>query len=490
MKNKISIITLGSALVTGILFNHLFYGKVPGISFAIFFYFTLACIVVFARFSKCSFNPPQILMMGGVLIFSFFFCYRAAPELVLINFCLTIYFFTLVFSNHLTGRSIKGQNFIDYFFLPFRFFIRSYSYGGKEVLNKCRVRNETHLSIAKRFLIGLLIAIPLLLLISLLMSSADQIFKKLADSFWEFFREYLLEGIGRGILILIVTVLYAGIYSWKYRKGEEDVKRFVTTPSKQRGFVEGTVIITLLNVLFLIFTGIQVIFLLGKEEQITRLGVTYSVYARQGFWQMVCIAIIVLIISILLEGKMGRNTDKQRRIHKINLCLTSLMMTVVMISAFYRLWLYEQSYGFTVLRFYSHTFIIYVAAVFVILSTKILKEHSSQKFLFNSFVATLLLFVFWNVSNPHYFIASINLNRHKTSVRELDISYLNQLSDDAIPAITSALNEERDDPAYEKLREHLIKRRVKIQKRIENKTLLSQNIATLKALTEIDRILK
>ena len=44
--------------------------------------------------------------------------------------------------------------------------------------------------------------------------------------------------------------------------------------------------------------------------------------------------------------------------------------------------------------------------------------------------------------------------------------------------------------AYEKLREHLIKRRVKIQKRIENKTLLSQNIATLKALTEIDRILK
>ncbi len=72
---------------------------------------------------------------------------------------------------------------------------------------------------------------------------------------------------------------------------------------------------------------------------------------------------------------------------------TALVVQVILImaSAFTRLSLYEEAYGFTTLRLYSHAFIILLAVVFCLLLYKIYKDKRENTFAFRVFISIALL---------------------------------------------------------------------------------------------------
>ncbi len=109
-----------------------------------------------------------------------------------------------------------------------------------------------------------------------------------------------------------------------------------------------------------------------------------------------------------------------------------------MISAFIRLSLYEDAYGFTTLRLYSHAFIILLAVIFSLLFYKIYQDNRESSFAFRVFISIVLFLAIMNFMNPDAIIARKNIERFE-AIGKIDINYLVSLSDDAIPVVIETL---------------------------------------------------
>jgi len=112
---------------------------------------------------------------------------------------------------------------------------------------------------------------------------------------------------------------------------------------------------------------------------------------------------------------------------------------LIIVSAFKRLALYEQAYGFTMLRLLSHVFTIWLAVIFLLLLYKIFIDDNERKFLFYGFLSVVAMLIILNIGNPDAFIAQRNIARFKATGK-LDTDYLITLSDDALGPLTRALD--------------------------------------------------
>ena len=134
---------------------------------------------------------------------------------------------------------------------------------------------------------------------------------------------------------------------------------------------------------------------------------------------------------------------RENRVHSVGFKVLSNMLIaqvgVIMASAFMRLSLYEETYGFTTLRLYSHVFIVFLAVIFCLLVYKICRDKKENSFLLQVFVCVLLFLAGMNFLNPDSFIAKQNIQRF-TDSGKLDVYYLSHLSDDSIPEVVELLD--------------------------------------------------
>lgn len=290
------------------------------------------------------------------------------------------------------------------------------------------------------YLVGLLIAIPLLLIFGALLSSADLIFKeRLSDLFSglkiENFREFLF----RTAYILILAYMLAGAYFHALTRSAE-VKTI--SPDKPilpafLGHVEAFTVLVLINLLFLAFIVIQFRYFFAGEANITLEGFTYAEYARRGFFELVAVAIISLGLHYLLSMFTKRSSRTGKSIFSTLGVLLMMQVGLMLASAFQRLSLYEAAYGFTTLRTITHVFMIWLG---VLLAAVTLME------LFNQFrrLALVLFLIFFgftltlNLLNVDQFIAQRNI-AHAIAGNPLDANYLlRNLSEDGLPALFEA----------------------------------------------------
>lgn len=279
---------------------------------------------------------------------------------------------------------------------------------------------------------GALISIPILFVFILLFSSADLVFKK-------YFARLITLNISpeivlRAILILGATLICLGAYSYLFRqtisqkKGEN--KRLL-------GYIETSTLLFLVNALFFLFILIQAAYLFGGQSNISSQGFTYAEYARRGFFELIAVAVISLLLLLTTE-KYTRNNHAPA--FKILSAILIVQVILIMASAFIRLSLYEEAYGLTTLRLYSHAFIILLAVIFGFLFYKICKGREEDYFAFRTFLTLLFFLIAMNFLDPDAFIARCNIKRF-ASTGKIDIGYLSRLSDDAIPDIIESLDQ-------------------------------------------------
>src|SRR5262249_35131095 len=131
--------------------------------------------------------------------------------------------------------------------------------------------------------------------------------------------------------------------------------------------------------------------------------------------------------------------------HSVFLVSSGLMIgltIVILASAFGRMELYEEAYGFTRLRLYPHVFMVWLAILFALfLGTLILRRvawfATAGLVVCVGFVMTL------NILNPDSFIVRQNVARGLVG-KEVDAAYLGSLSEDAIPDLIPLIA----DPRY------------------------------------------
>lgn len=293
---------------------------------------------------------------------------------------------------------------------------------------------------------GILIALPLLFVILILLSSADAVFANLFDSLFDGLSFLLDETNVFGVLFLFLFAFFAP-YCLMARLKVKDIKEEVTDKRTKDPIIAITFAGTV-SFVYLVFCLIQIIYLFGGIGTLPE-GCTYAGYARQGFFQLVFVCLINLSLVLICI--------KHFRPHsalKIILTFISGCTYIMIASSVYRMLLYISVYQLTFLR----VFVLWALFVIFLLMTGITVMIYKQSFPYFKYalITVTLLYLLFSFAHPDYWIAKYNISQfyHTAAYHEIpdltarnayrdaeepvfDKYYLKHLSADAVPAIYS-----------------------------------------------------
>ncbi|MFB4305221.1 DUF4153 domain-containing protein [Actinomadura sp. GTD37] len=204
-------------------------------------------------------------------------------------------------------------------------------------------------------------------------------------------------------------------------------------PAKPAGRWSWAVPIAALDLLFLVFCAIQAgVFLADDKNELLRsTGLTYAEYARQGFFQLVVVTVLVLVVVAVAKRYAPAGHRGTVRALLGLLCALTLVVVAV---ALRRLYLYEETFGWTRLRLWVHAFELWLGFVVVLVAAAgVVKGRVPwlpRTVAASGAVALIVLAVF----NPDRSIAEHNVARY-AATGKIDVPYLRELSADAVPAL-------------------------------------------------------
>jgi hypothetical protein len=175
----------------------------------------------------------------------------------------------------------------------------------------------------------------------------------------------------------------------------------------------------------------------GDELVRFREGLTYSGYAREGFFQLVVVAVLALLVLLTMDWCARRAAPSERRLLRILMGILVALVFVVLASALHRMHLYQDAYGFTELRLYTTAFMLWLAVVFLWFSVTVLRG-SRERFAFVAVVAALAVVLGLNAFNPDAYIVRANAARMAQG-KTFDSEYAPLLSADAVPTLAKIL---------------------------------------------------
>ena len=294
-----------------------------------------------------------------------------------------------------------------------------------------RLREKKENGKAREILIGIAVAIPVVLLIGGLLMSADLVFSNMIAKVFEGIR---IPANLAGICFSFISS-YCGVRYTAYRKDRQDREVKILTETTAMFTVS-----VLVAVLYVIFCGIQIIYLFGGGGELPA-GVTYAEYARQGFFQLLVVCILNLGAVLTMEHFFQRNRAVDAVLTVISVC--TIIMTA---SSGWRMILYIRAYQLTFLR----VVVLVALAVITLLMAGTICYIWNRRFpLFQYGMAVVcvsyVLFAFAHVDAG---IAAYDLAQIENGNTAGDYSYLSCLSTDAAPVIAEYLKEHPDKSYY------------------------------------------
>lgn len=434
MPKKI-IAIVGISAVLGISFDYFFYNKMPpGLAFPIYIILILAGLLFLVKNSEEKPNKAVLWLILPLLFFSFMVSVRASYFLTFLNIVMSVYILLMIARTifHDKVKSFFVRDYFKIFFLPFLFipaFLRTISQ-----LAELRGSFKEHPGF-RQAVRGVLLALPVLFVFTILFSSADLVFQKYISDLIKIDQEMIL----RIVLAIYASFVFIGAFGYIFQKRDENSFKDRPVRKTSLGVIEVSILLGLINLLFFVFIAIQFTYFFGGENNIKDLGITYSEYARKGFFELVIVAIISFLIVWAAEKDAVKKGEEHSLPFRIFGALLIIQVLFIIISAFKRLWLYEEAYGFTAARLYGHTFVIWLSIAFIMLFYKIFSGQKENSFAFNILVSVIIFLAGLNLLNPDAFIARQNLSRFDQTGL-LDIWYLQQLSDDAMPETIKIIN--------------------------------------------------
>ncbi len=249
------------------------------------------------------------------------------------------------------------------------------------------------------------------------------------------------------MIILVVSYIFLGVFSKITGGSDRSSGPTSTSENKSLGFIESSTVLVLIELLFLSFIAVQFFYLFGGKDYVWGIEeyITYSQYAKKGFYELIAASIISFLLLFGLDKSSFRKTFQEKKIFKILSAVLVLEMSVIIYSAWTRMAVYVDGYGLTFSRFLVFAFLLWIFLVFLIfLYKKILQEKKEPVFLLMIFCLTIIFWTGMNLINPDAFIARENIKR-LINGEELDPFYLSSLSDDAMPEIVKVFQSEIDE---------------------------------------------
>jgi hypothetical protein len=354
-----------------------------GVGFNVFFLaLTLIIFILFYRQIQASKNRVMIYLSLVAVAFFVILALFLQPEggtdpapAIIINYLLTIPLtvasLTLIVCNdfsvpRLLRAGIRTAVLSPLTDMPF-FFRSLHDLISRKKPAKTKV-NAAHVGQA---VIAVICVALLLLVILPILASADPMFAKLVSidlgflpNFGEVFRRALVG-------LLVAMVLYSLFHNVEARAEN----RPAVTPSApaQIGAIISNSVLGAALAVYALFIGVQFVYLFAGAGLPD--GLTYSEYARQGFFQMIVVCCINLsLFSVFLA--FNKSTPLLKALLSALLAATAL----ILLSSYIRLSLYIAEYGLTFLRLISMWFNVYITAAIGFLFVKLLKKPELDVF--------------------------------------------------------------------------------------------------------------
>ncbi|MET7875380.1 DUF4153 domain-containing protein [Micromonospora profundi] len=281
-----------------------------------------------------------------------------------------------------------------------------------------------------RIITSLAVSAGLLTLFGLLFASADAVFADLVSG-------------------LLPDISFAGLFNWLMRLGivgmgllagaylvnrPPDLASLRATPGRPAHRLEWILPLVLLDALFTVFVLVQLTVFFGGAGHVLRTaGLTYAEYARGGFWQLLAVTALTLLVIAVAARRAPKATRADRILVRVLLGALTVLSLVVVASALYRMQVYADAYGATRLRLFVATVELWLGLLFVLVAVAVARLRADwlPRLVIGTAVLALLGLA---LVNPDRLIADRNVDRYLETGR-LDVSYLSGLSADAVPAL-------------------------------------------------------
>ncbi len=431
--NRVGLL-FGIALALGWLSDFLFWEQKIGVNFPLFF--TSCLIGGIYWLMSAGFKPSRqsLFLLIPFLFFGFVSFTRREP---LTSFLAFLFMFI---SLGLFATSYRGGHWIFYGLLDYvhklLMLLVDMVIQPIQFLIQLRKDPSSKNLLSKRsplwgLLRGLVIALPIVFCFGSILASADVVFHQKLNEFFENFS----ENIKRFITILIYAYFLIGVFLHSALKSEDKKFNKENKPFLKPfvGFIEASVVLVSVSILFASFVSIQFQYFFGGENNIGVAGFTYSQYARRGFNELLVVAFLSLVLILGLGSLTKRQDENQKRIYSIfNIVLVVLVM-IILVSAYQRIELAIGWHGYSRLRLYPKIFLVWLALLLI--AVAVLELIRQQRFF--AFAALMASFgfgaslYFFNIDK-----AIIERNVYRSwNGKNLNVPHLASLSDDAIPML-------------------------------------------------------
>ncbi len=407
-----------------------------GVTAFVFAYF----IAVFLVLGRRSYPLPGLLLMASALLLSITCGLYCHPGLTVLN-CFLILALSAAATFQLSGH---GQTrWQDWRLLPESIRLSFQALTGRlaRPLQALKLLKKQENPGIRSLLWGLLIAIPVLAVVLALLASADAVFAGLFQGLAKWLEElelgYLLWKLFRWLLLglfLCSGLLFLSETPIHSSKREKEPREASALP-----FLATTL---LLDAVYILFVVIQFRHLFGGWETAQMAG-GWAEYARTGFFQLVGVTVINLAVCLLPAGE-ERYASKGGLVLRLGGALMTLLSFLILASAAWRIHLYIQAFGLSVLRILTVWGIAVIALLLAAAGYKLLRPRFRffQVFLVLSVIAWCLV----NLLGPMRMAANYNVDAFLDGrLSEVDITYMD--TPDCLPALYRLGEAEPDYPA-------------------------------------------
>jgi hypothetical protein len=284
---------------------------------------------------------------------------------------------------------------------------------------------------------GLVLTLPITGLFALLLSSVDptlsvwrENIERMLDS-WEFLPR----------LVFFVAILGLSLGALGYalsssvRPSQAQSTR-VPKPWLSLGETERLMVLGALAALFTLFLTLQLSYLFGDVARVRGSGISYAEWARRGFVELTVVA--TLCGGVILWLALNAPATRRPRLVLVLELIVLGETQVLLHSAFRRVLLYEDAYGFTTTRLYAQAYMLVVAASLILLASELLRHPSARRVLGRAGALGVMALASVSIWNHEAWIVRQNVARYMETGK-LDMKYLAcDLSARAVPEVLRA----------------------------------------------------
>lgn len=276
---------------------------------------------------------------------------------------------------------------------------------------------------------GTIGALVLLAVLVPALSSADALFAAATQELRDSFTLRFTDAVWKTLAAAVMTPFFFGLLYFLRRP--ELLKQSAEKPPRTWDSLGWAIVLAAAAALYLLFLGIQTAGLLGGADYLASQGISYAEWARSGFFQIVRVTAVNLILLLSAVQWSRRDCAAWQAVRVLSALLTAESLALL-VSAAVRMTLYVDVYGLTFKRFLTYWGMGMMVAFLLAAAWKV--HRPDFRFCRVVFPLALAGWLVINCVPVDYLVAKDQVERYLSGESaDLDTSYLlYELSYDAV----------------------------------------------------------